>query len=116
MTTSIEKLGRTLPYTFLGASVVLVGLQLWDVAQWSSAWDQGHTQSERVSYYLTHLPLGLGQLGAISLTWLSAACGALGCAAAIVASRRVVGAVRIGAGALAGLNALLALWYLFSLM
>ena len=116
MTDSVGPTSRTLPYCLLGASAILLTLQVWHFAQWKSAFEMRHTQGERVSYYLEHLPFGLGGLGTTNLTLLSAAVGAVACAIAFLGGRHHVGPVRATSIGLVALNALLVLWYLFTLM
>jgi len=103
-------------FALCGASAALLAIQLWIVAQWAGAFSAVSVQEERVRYFLTHLPLGLGGLGAANLTWLSAAVGMAGVLAAVVAARRLRGAGHVLSVGLAGANAVLVLWYLFTMM
>ena len=103
-------------FALCGASAALLAIQLWIVAQWAAAFSAVTGQEERVRYFLTHLPLGLGGLGAANLTWLSATVGMAGVSAAVVAARRLRGAGHVLSVGLAGGNAVLVLWYLFTMM
>lgn len=101
----------------LAGSFVLLAAQLWNIALWSRAVDQGHSQEDRVALYLSYMPGALGQLGAVGLTWLAIGCAGL---AAVLSGGSMVlsrgwGARWLG-GAVLGLNVLLGCWYLFSLM
>ena len=97
-------------------SVVLLAIQLWTIAQWSAAFSAAPTQDARVRDFLTHLPLGLGRLGATNMTALSAAVGRVGLVAAVVAARSLHGAERALGIGLAAANALLVLWYVFTML
>ncbi|MBA2292691.1 MAG: hypothetical protein H0W15_09575 [Gemmatimonadales bacterium] len=110
---------RALPaaaYALGGVSGLLLALQIWTIALWSAAFAAASTQGERVDYYLAHFPLGLGRLGASNLTWLSAGVGTVGFVAAVVAARRLTGAGRALSIGLAVANAVLVLWYGFTMM
>ncbi len=110
------KASRISPIALCGASVVLLAIQLWIVTQWAVAFSAATSQEERLRYFLTHLPLGLGGLGTANLTWLSAAVGTAGLVAAAVAVRRLRGVGQVLSVGLAGANAVLVLWYLFTMM
>lgn len=110
---------RPLPasaYALGGVSVLLLALQVWTITLWSAAFAAASTQSERVRYFLAHFPLGLGRLGARNLTCLSIVVGTIGFVAAVVAARRLHGAGRTLGIGLAVANAVLVLWYAFTLM
>ena len=62
------------------------------------------------------LPLGLGVMSTTGFTLCCAALGAVGVAAALVAARGIAGVGRALCLGLGALNALLVLWYLFTLM
>lgn len=98
------------------ASAVLLAAQLWIVAQWAVASLAATGQEERVRYFLTHLPLGLGNLGAANVTWFSVAVGTVGLVAAAVAARGLHGRRWKLAIGLVAANAILVLWYLFTMM
>jgi hypothetical protein len=100
----------------LVTSATLFTVQVWDIRRWIKAFDLGNTQAERVAIYLQRLPLGLGQLGTFALTWLSILCGATALIAAFVGSRHASRPARAVGMALVCCNALLVIWYLFSLM
>ena len=100
----------------LVSSSILLAIQLGNIALWSGAFDQGHSQEERVAIYLQNLPVGLGQLGTSHLTWLYILCGALSLGAALLSARLFRGVLRAASWGLMGINALLVCWYLFSLM
>ena len=100
----------------LAGSLVLLAAQLWNIALWSRAVDQGHSQEDRVAIYLSYMPGALGRIGAVGLTWLAIGCSGL---AVVLSGRSMVlsrGWARWLAGAVLGLNVLLDCWYLFSLM
>jgi hypothetical protein len=116
MTTQPVKASPISALTLCGVSVVLLAIALWMEAQWWVACSAATSQEERVRYFLTHLPLGLGGLGAANLTWLSAAAATVGLVAAAVAARRLRGVGHVLSVGLAWANGLLAFWYLFTLM
>ena len=99
----------------LMTSAVLFALQIWNITRWSQAFNLGNTQTERVAIYLQRLPVGLGQLGTFALTWLLILCAVFGLACAIPASR-VPGRSRVLAVILIVVNAVVALWLIFTLM
>ena len=109
---------HSLPAALFRVSMVLLGLQLLDVAVWffAVAASGPASQPDAVNYYLSLLPFQLGQLGAFTLTWVSITCGGLGCVAALIAHPFPVDSARAMTGRLAGFNALMAFWHLFSLM
>ena len=103
-------------YALFGVSAALLAFQLWIVALWRIAFNTSYNQGERVQYYLAHLPFGLGRYGTFNVTWVSAGVGLVALITALVAARSLRDPWRPLAFTLAGANALLILWYLFTLM
>lgn len=99
-----------------GASALVLAFQIWVIAQWSAAFSAGGTQAERVAYFHAELPAGLGNLSTSGFTWLCAGLGIGAVVAAVVASRRSSGGLRALSVVLAGVNGMLVLWYLFTMM
>lgn len=98
------------------ASCALLGLQAWNILRWARAFDRGSTQAERVNLYLHEFPLGLGELGTSTLTWLSVLLAAISLGTAFAAGRLLAGTARAATLVLVVVNAILVLWYLFTLM
>ena len=104
------------PALLLGASALLLAIQLWIIGQWAAAYSAATSQDERVRHFLAELPLGLGRLGAANLTWLGVAVGSVGLLAALAAARGSRGVGRgLGIG-LAGANGVVVLWSLFTML
>ncbi|CAN5648691.1 hypothetical protein BH23GEM9_BH23GEM9_32960 [soil metagenome] len=106
----------TMAIALCALSGVIVAIQIGVFAQWSTAFDSAGNQADRVLYFLTHLPLGLGRMGTTNLTLLSAAVGAIGLVAALVAARGMVGWIRFLSIGLAVTNGLMILWYGFTML
>ena len=98
------------------ASCALLGLQAWNILRWARAFDRGSTQAERVNLYLHEFPLGLGELGTSTLTWLSVLFAAISLGTAFAAGRLLAGTARAATLVLVVVNAILVLYYLFTLM
>jgi hypothetical protein len=98
------------------ASCALLGLQAWNILRWARAFDRGSTQAARVDLYLHGLPLGMGELGTSALTWISLLLAAIGLVTAFAAGWLLAGTARAATLVLVGVNAILVLWYLFTLM
>ena len=114
-------LAATRPYrrtavALLVASCALLGLQVWNILHWVQAFDRGSTQAERVNLYLHGFPLGMGELGTSALTWISLLLAAIGLVAAFAVGWLLGGTARAATLVLVGVNAILALWYVFTLM
>jgi len=111
---------RAAAVALLIISCGLVALQAWNILRWAQAFDRGSTQAERVAFYLRGLPVGMGALGTWAITWLSVFCAAISLVTAVVAGRLLARTARAATkalvGVLVGINALLVLWYLFTLM
>lgn len=102
--------------SLLVTSCALLVLQIWNLVLWFTAFDRGSTQAERMNLYLHKLPLGIGELGTSTLSWLPLLCAALSLMAAFVAGRLLPQTPRAVTLALIGANAVLVLWYLFTLV
>jgi hypothetical protein len=98
------------------ASCALVGLQAWNILRWARAFDRGSTQAARVNLYLHGFPLGMGELGTSALTWISLLLAAIGLVTAFAAGWLLAGTARAATLVLVGVNAILVLWYVFTLM
>lgn len=98
------------------ASCALLGLQAWNILRWAWAFDRGSTQAERVNLYLHKFPLGMGELGTSTLTWLSVLLAAISLGTAFAAGWLLAGTARAATLVLVVVNAILVLWYLFTLM
>jgi hypothetical protein len=107
---------RPAAVVLLVTSCGLLGLQVWNILRWAQAFDRGSTQAERVNLYLHELPLGIGELGTSALTWLPLLCAAISLVTAFVAGRLLARTARAATLVLVGVNAILVLWYLFTLM
>ena len=116
MTDAADRQFPTVAYLLGGLCALLLAIQLWVIAQWSAAFDAGTTQAERVALFHDALPLGLGAMSTTGFTLFCAALGAVGVAAALVAARGIAGVGRALCLGLGALNALLVLWYLFTLL
>jgi hypothetical protein len=97
-------------------SATLFAFQLSIMAHWATAFHAGSSQAERVSYFLGHLPLGLGTLGVTNLTMLCITVGVAGVIAAFAAHRLIPRAQRVLSVILAAGNGILVFWYGFTLM
>jgi hypothetical protein len=98
------------------ASCGLLGLQVWNILRWARAFDRGSTQAERVNLYLHEFPLLMGELGTSTLTWLSLLLAVISLVTAFAAGRLLAGTARAATLVLVAVNAMLVLWYLFTLM
>jgi hypothetical protein len=107
---------KAAPIGLLGVSVLLLAIQAWNIGQWITAFNQGHSQQERVTLYLQRLPAGLSTLDSRALTLLAVLFGTVAFVAAVVASARLKGRWRALTWTLAGFNGFLIAWYLFTLM
>ena len=116
MTDPTGRVSPTTAYVLGGLSALLLAFQLWIVAQWWAVIDEGSTQAELVARFHARLPFGMGALSTTSVTLLAAGAGAVGVAAALAAARGSSGALRALCRGLGAANALLVLWYLFTLM
>lgn len=103
-------------YAFCGLSVLLLACQIWLIGVWLAAVAASSTQSERVGYFLAHLPVALGRLGAFDVTALSVTIGTVGAVAGVLAVRLLRDAGRRWSIGLAVANGVLVLWYLFTMM
>ncbi len=113
---SVDRPHRSAGFALLAASCALVVLQVWSVIVWTRVFDRGQTQAERVALYLHALPLGIGRVGMSGLTWLAFLCAVISMATGLAAGRLLGRSVKFGMFALVTLNALLIVWYLFTLM
>lgn len=99
------------------ASVVLIAAQIWNIAAWKGAFDDGQSQEERVAIYLARLPAIARQLGVHGFTWVLVLTGVVSSAAAYVSARLQPDAVaRAFSRTAMAISVLLTLWYLFTLM
>jgi hypothetical protein len=116
MMTPPERTVSTFGYALCGLSVLLLACQVWLIAVWLIAVGARITQSERAAYFLNHLPFSLGQLGAFNVTVLSAAVGVVGAIAGLLAARGLRDTARRVSVGGATANAVLVVWYLFTMM
>ena len=104
----------------LGVSLVLVALHIANLYWWIHAFNQGHSQIERVSIYLASLPGILPHDGTSRLTWLLVRYGVIGMAcgapAVVLGLTRGKWAIAVLGFAVVAANGLFTLWYLFTLM
>jgi len=104
----------------LGISLVLVALHIANLYWWIHAFNQGHSQTERVSIYLAALPGILPHDDTSRLTWLLVRYGVIGMVcgapAVVLGLTRGKWAIAILGFAAVGANGLFMLWYLFTLM
>lgn len=113
---AVTRPARSTLVALLVTSCGLLGLQAWSLLRWVQAFDRGSTPAERVQRYLHELPMGVGTLGMSAVTWLSLLCAVISLVTAIVAGRLLTQTARAATLVIAGINAILVLWYLFTLM
>lgn len=101
---------------FVWLSALLLALQLLIFAWWVTAFSAEKSHVETVRSFLAQLPFGLGRLSAANLTRLTAAMGLVGFATALLGARHLRDGWRSWAVGMAVANALLVLWYLFTMM
>ncbi|MES2125193.1 MAG: hypothetical protein V4503_10955 [Gemmatimonadota bacterium] len=107
---------RRADIALVAGSVALLGLQVWNLLHWVRAFGRGGTQAERADLYLHGFPLGVSKLGTSGLSWMFLLVATISLLAAIVVGRPLAGRARAGILLLIVGNALLVLWYLFTLL